>query len=569
MADTAELPSSSCLRLQATYESSLSEMDVEHKKHTGAVKDVEERALHWISNFTAKFDEDFDRLTVLYKKIYQFLLLRCTSPMGSATAPKDPAIEREVAAALESVFPRVGLRSFVALTGHEKVAQLQELASIVLGIRVFNQHQKKGGAGLPSAESLVDYRQSFELLDFVSKEADEVGELCKAFSDAVVAARRNPDSPKMQGAGDAEVDRMRNDLLYHRQYLCYLLNLQEDLSVSIEKLVKEAKALGEELIDLDALTGGRVSIPKEQVYPRFDSVARGYKAAWQEVKALEARGKLHGVLRRQREQHFPALPAFAQALLEAVPNGGSGSLLEEMDQEEEPVDLDAIPGPGQDGYDGAVRLTLENSDNYLELPLDFQGFCIHSLVAFGGLLVPGNPGLGVVKYAGRFCVFATARALADFCAEPDRFFVGVREACEARPELIHLLRVHEDFPNSSLMALAELAGVSQAPNHVDMGTETPLHFQEANIDKTYEWNEWKLRQEALHMCDIRRRATSATQTVLSHLRRENETQVYLPKEEGTATVVNQGTNPPRWRKYMVNLRGEPKQMKVVELKFDL
>jgi len=39
---------------------------------------------------------------------------------------------KEVAAALESVFPRVGLRSFVALTGPEKAAQLQELAGIVL-----------------------------------------------------------------------------------------------------------------------------------------------------------------------------------------------------------------------------------------------------------------------------------------------------------------------------------------------------------------------------------------------------------------------------------------------------
>jgi len=48
------------------------------------------------------------------------------------------AVEREVAAALESVFPRVGLRAFVSLTPNEKGAQLQELASIVMGIRLFN-----------------------------------------------------------------------------------------------------------------------------------------------------------------------------------------------------------------------------------------------------------------------------------------------------------------------------------------------------------------------------------------------------------------------------------------------
>merc|ERR1712083_649463 len=76
-------------------------------------------------------------------------------------------------------------------------------------------------------------------------------------------------------------------------------------------------------------------------------------------------------------------------------------------------------------------------------------------------------------------------------------------------------------------------------------------------------------KEALHMADIRRKATSATQTALSHLRRESETQVYLPKDVATNTAVNRGTNPIRLKKYNVGTRGEPQQMKVAEVKFDL
>ena len=57
-------------------------------------------------------------------------------------------VQREVAAALESVFPRVGLKAFVSLTPEEKAGQLVELAHLILGIRVFNFDIGKGGAGI-------------------------------------------------------------------------------------------------------------------------------------------------------------------------------------------------------------------------------------------------------------------------------------------------------------------------------------------------------------------------------------------------------------------------------------
>jgi len=566
-----EEPGISCLRLQAAYESAFAEIDREAQAQRAAAKASEAKAVSWISSFTAKFEQDFDTLTGLYKKIYQFLLLRCTGPMGVARPPKDTQVEREVAAALESVFPRVGLRSFVALTGPEKAAQLQELAGIVLGIRLFNQHQQKGGAGLPALDGVIERLKSAELLNRVQKEAEELNDICKAYTDVIIAAKNPPrGGPWDKLPTEQEIERARSDLLYHRQYLCYLLNLQEDLASSVERLKSDQRSLREEMIDLEALVGGRVSVPKEQVYPRFDVLARGYRTAWNEVTALEARAKLHGILADLRAQYFPGLPQTAQDLLAKIPDRGVSPL--PLDDGEGTVDLDAIPGPtgDRDGMTGhAVRLTVDNSDNFLELPLDFQGFCIHTLVTQHRLLVPGNPALGVVKYAGRYCVFATERGCAEFCAEPDRFFGGVREVCYKHPELIHLLRIHEDFPKSNLHAILSTTAGSQAATQVDVSSETPLHFQDSHIDKNYEWNEWALRREALHMADIRRKATSATQTAQSHLRRENESQVYLPKEVGTNTAVSRGTNPPRWRKYTVGLRGEPQPMKVTEVKYDL
>merc|ERR1711865_520893 len=122
----------------------------------------------------------------------------------------------------------------------------------------------------------------------------------------------------------------------------------------------------------------------------------------------------------------------------------------------EPVDLESLPEPSGAAEDGPIRLTVENSADFLQLPLDFQGFCVHSLVTKSRLLTPGNPALGVVKYLGRYCVFASERGCMDFCAEPNKFFASIREMCYEHPELIHLLRLHEDFPKSSLQAVLQV-----------------------------------------------------------------------------------------------------------------
>jgi hypothetical protein len=65
---------------------------------------------------------------LLYKKIFNYLLYKNKQQIiGNysniqLTTTVSNTIEREVAAALESVLPRAGLRPFVSLTTPEKVA---------------------------------------------------------------------------------------------------------------------------------------------------------------------------------------------------------------------------------------------------------------------------------------------------------------------------------------------------------------------------------------------------------------------------------------------------------------
>merc|ERR1711971_425756 len=141
----------------------------------------------------------------------------------------------------------------------------------------------------------------------VRKEVDELNDICRNYQDAILMGYKSTQDarwkPSKNPPTEIEIDTARSDLLHLRQYLCYLLNLLEDLAGCIERLKRDERALAEELIEMEALVGGRVSVPKEQVYPRFDAVSRVYRTAWTELQALEARKKLHGVLQESRKAH--------------------------------------------------------------------------------------------------------------------------------------------------------------------------------------------------------------------------------------------------------------------------
>jgi hypothetical protein len=99
-----------------------------------------------ISDARLKPGNDVEALTALYRKIFNFLVVRA----GHEPGQERPA-EREIAAALESVFPRIGLKAFTSLAPEDKAAQLHELANIVLGIRLFNRCMKCQPTPQPSA----------------------------------------------------------------------------------------------------------------------------------------------------------------------------------------------------------------------------------------------------------------------------------------------------------------------------------------------------------------------------------------------------------------------------------
>ena len=92
-----------------------------------------------------------------------------------------------------------------------------------------------------------------------------------------------------------------------------------------------------------------------------------------------------------------------------------------------------------------------------------------------------------------------------------------------RPTCIALLNLQTSFRELSLDKL--IASVTLDPETLEGGCQTELHPIVKHIDRKYEWNEWEHRRKALTLVNLRQKRTHGSQTILSHFRRENATQV--------------------------------------------
>lgn len=91
----------------------------------------------------------------------------------------------------------------------------------------------------------------------------------------------------------------------------------------------------------------------------------------------------------------------------------------------------------------------------------------------------------------------------------------------------------------------------------DAAVATPLHFVERLIDRKYEFSQWALRRRAVQLANLRQCATHGAQTDNSHFRRDNDTQVYLPRVAETQTLHAVSTNTERTVSYVSGVRGVP------------
>lgn len=308
----ADNPALETMKMQVDYDSSFLTEDSQARKaihmrykllanHKASVVDVEMMDAN-----------DFEALTTCYRKIFKFLLDFAPNISNSVASHKggshgatvhDRAVEREVAAALESVFPRIGLKAFVQLNSDEKNVQLAELGRIVLGIRLYNRDQGRGGAGLEENDK-ESMHLATSMLQDIDREVEFFADACNKYQTAIVRAnlrnrRMDIEAENLTKAGsgfkheDEEkgdrkslvaahkdfisggkvilekkpvspylIERWVKELSNRRQYLTFLRTLQDEIHMSHQKMAQFCDSVSTELIHIKTLISNKSSVAK-------------------------------------------------------------------------------------------------------------------------------------------------------------------------------------------------------------------------------------------------------------------------------------------------------------------
>ncbi|CAD8087724.1 unnamed protein product [Paramecium primaurelia] len=526
-------PDLKTIQLQIQYDSAYVEMELQRQEKIKKQSNETGKYIDDVVTLEIKNAKDFEGLTTLYTKMFHYLIYKNKELIEDPInfdAQAQFNMDKEVGAALESVIPRAALGPFVSLNPSEKVTQLVELANLVIGIRLFNKKIGKGGVSLSSLEDLTKYNAR-ELSDQIKQIALETIEQCEIYTTFFI----NQDKFQMS---NEDIEKYKDELAFLRQYLSYILSLQEDIEQSEAMIEQNRIRFIKEMEDLKKLLEHKSSAPKEQVYPKFALLAQSHIGLFEDKQISIERVELFRLLVDLRKMMKLSMPLAIQKQCKQM-------------ESTQPDNLALI---NYQPESGVQRLLPQNTPDFMQTQLDYFGFCIWSVVKKNGLLIPGKPSLGVFRYRDKNCVFSNEIAINEFLSEPQRYLTGVIDICRQKPHLIRLFRVEENFKNLNLKLTFESGSLLSNKLMVDKDVQTPVHFIEKNLDPNYCWNEWELRRKAIQMANIRKRQTKASQTILSNFKVDSEAQVYEMKDQSTSTGQNKGLNPLRPRNYIVGLR---------------
>jgi len=339
------------------------------------------------------------------------------------------------------------------------------------------------------------------------------------------------------GTISSPIKRLTEELANRKQYVTFLHGIMEsalsakDMSISLRAQLK----LG--LEDLEATIGTCQFITKALVFPKFARVAELYTSLLDHPKSQDQRECVMNILNEFRvsiscslnDQDLTSAEIHYKAKKAAGTDDEQQDILKDISLTEGAGDTDTTP----------KRVTPESEPELAVKELEYGAFDPVSLVKRTGLLERGQQEF-LVKYKGKYYVFARAEHLAEFFQNPDQFIEGVDLLVrKTHHELIPSLFLENRYPELATVLpkaeepmkdqnLAEYV-MTGAGYKTDASVQTPLHFPVDNFDSEYHWNEWELRRKALKLVSYRTKKTTSVQTENSMYKRESGTQDWVPQ----------------------------------------
>ncbi|XP_067935310.1 cilia- and flagella-associated protein 206-like isoform X2 [Watersipora subatra] len=549
-------PSLDTIKMQVYFDMNYTSRHDFLEEHRRVLESRLQPVLREITDSRARTREELESL---YRKIVSAVLLR--SGLGS---PTDIAVVREATAALQSVFPQTELGTFMAMNKRDKERQLQELTMIVTGIRLFNKECGKGGEGIDDLPGILN-----EAVPATTQNVDaEIQSTVKDAYKYTALLEKICENERSNPPPAISVQLLKEALINSRQHEAFLRVLLHDVIGCAQQVEMLESQLTSRMEQLLATVQSKTAVPTAQVYPQFIHLAQIWSGFQDEMVLLSVLSNILASLEPFVKGHQEI---FSAEMLAPFMN----DLKIKTDEER----IAETSGPNDrvrpKELVNAEWLFPEMTKNFDRLPLQYRGYCGYNLVRYDRLLIPANPGIGVLRHNNNYYAFASREAAREFTLNLEFYIQMGAEAAKRSPELIQLLELHQQFASITPYSQAKEKGkmIEKPVTKCDSTTQTDTHILEPNIVKSYEWNEWELRRKAIKLANLRTKVTHSMQTTMSNLRRDNVTQTWLPKEKETQTKKDNYSNVPKPQTYLAGVRGcgmnEPTNMVKVDLTLDV
>ncbi|XP_074189379.1 cilia- and flagella-associated protein 206 isoform X3 [Rhinolophus sinicus] len=355
---------------------------------------------------------------------------------------------------------------------------------------------------------------------------------------------------------------MLKETLYNvRQYEIFLQIILSDIITCAQEVEMMIKQLGAQLEQLKMTVKSKTAVPTSQVFPIFIALSSLWTSFQDETVLVSVLSNLTAHLEQFLGAHELLFPekVMQDLLNEVTVKTDMYRMKEHMEDRVHLVD-----------FRKQEWLFPETTANFDKLLIQYRGFCAYTFATTDGLLLPGNPAIGILKHKEKYYTFSTRSAAYSFAENPEIYIGLIREKAKKNAELIQLLELHQHFETLipySQAALRALPSNSlshwmkDVDKHIkpitknESSTQTDTHILPPTIVTSYEWNEWELRRKAIKLANLRKKITHSVQTDLSHMRRENCSQVYPLKDTSTQSMREGSTGVPRPQIYIAGLRG--------------
>ncbi|XP_053594552.1 cilia- and flagella-associated protein 206, partial [Microplitis demolitor] len=480
------------------------------------------------------------------EKIYEKILIVITIMSGLGDS-MTPAVLKEAAMALQSIYLPSEVTNFVTLSKKAKNKQLIELMSIVAGIRLFNKDCQRGGHGIDNLPSIL--QESLEkscnsILKLLEDLMSKIYRLTAAVENIPTNYFDKKNKSSCYDEKFLDTKWIIGALVTCRQQEIYVRKVLSDL----EEIKAEFKILMDtlemRLHKLHDTVKFRTAIPIVQVYPQFIDLTSIWVKLQDEIIVLD---NINNFMEKLKLLSTEIKKIYDEIHLEKFTN--NTEILSDAER------LERSMGKLINECGDCLILYPNTSENFQEIQLEFQGFCAWTFIAGYGALIPGNPNIGIVKWRARYFAFSSDYAASQFGKDPNRYMYEALDFVRKNPEYIYLFNLHEDIE-----ALNNKEKTTQEEYSFEMNkdqfVQTDTHILDSYIDPDYHHSLWEHRHKALKLGNISKCMTKSTQTYLSYFKRSMSIQASLQKSTSSQTLKDNASNTPQCQKFIYGFRAQ-------------